>query len=92
MIFRMKPKANILMIERVVKTLTSKGCDVQIDDTNGAAVIAAFGIGADRLTIIDKEMLPGVESFDPDNTFFTKKNGEGFMEPWEFFQKREARE
>lgn len=84
MIITMKPDANKLMLEKVVKEIVSQGFDVQVQDKNGNGryIIAVLGSGSS--TIIFGNNISGIERKTEDNSYFSEHYLH-FKEAWQFF-------
>jgi len=83
MIITMKKQANILAIEKVIKTFQEKGFDVHIKNGEGDLVIAVLGQGVDDVDFLVTERLPGVKKIDKGNEFFVENHGR-FVEAWQY--------
>ena len=85
MIVVMKPQANILMVENVIKSFQKGGFDVLVKNGDGKVVIAAIGSG--NVGHVALGQLAGIERIHEKNDLFVSTNGEGFVEAHEFLKK-----
>jgi hypothetical protein len=89
MIVRLKPEANILMTEAAIRFFRERDCEVHVKrERNGAITIAAFEINGSRININEIDRIAGVEYWESSNRLFVEINGNGFVEAWEFLQKK----
>lgn len=89
MIVRLKPTANILMTEAAIRFFRKRDCDVHVKiEPNGAITIAAFENNGSEINIHQIDRIAGIDVWHQSNELFLKTNGEGFLEAWEFLEKR----
>jgi len=76
MIIVMKPQANILMVEHVIRSFQKGGFDVLVKNGDGKVVIAAIGSG--NINSVAVERLSGVKTIHEKNDLFVSTEGKGF--------------
>lgn len=72
MIIWMKPEANILHLDFIVKFFESRGFAVVVKDNDGepSYVFAIFGDGADKMNVAEMDRLPSVDKYVRNNDHF----------------------
>jgi hypothetical protein len=88
MIIRLNPKANILITEAAVRFFENIGCDVHIKEDPKGIIIVALETYGTKIDLNKLDRVAGIASYEQKNDLFIKTNGEGFIESWEFKQKK----
>ena len=87
MIIVMKKTANVVMLERVLSILKAFGFDnVQLKpkDEKGRICMAVLGQGADDISLVTLESLPGIENYARNSIYF-ENHQEDFLTVKQFF-------
>jgi hypothetical protein len=76
------------MTEAAIRFFENMGCDVHIKEDPKGIIIVAFEEYGVKIDINRIDRVAGIVSYEQNNRLFLETNGKGFVEAWEFKQKK----